>query len=100
MPNKKYGKPSQLKREKLEQAKKPSSEVSENLESPGTKKEHPVMEDHPGSRVKDPVTGEKPKPVRKPRTRKPKAEPSGSAMDAPKTPAPSPTGTPDAGNAA
>lgn len=39
------------------------------------KKVHPVMEEHPGDRVPDPVTGEKPKPVRKPRAKKPKPTP-------------------------
>lgn len=32
--------------------------------------EHPVHETHPGAREADPVTGEKPKPVRKPRRKK------------------------------
>ena len=34
--------------------------------------EHPTMETHPGAREKDPETGQKPKPVRKPRVKKPK----------------------------
>lgn len=42
---------------------------------PTSDTEHPVMETHPGARVEDPETGEKPAPVRKPRVKKPKPEP-------------------------
>ena len=67
MSHKGYGKPSKKKlNEKAEAARnrtggKPSSET-----------EHPVMETHPGARVPDPETGEKPAPVKKPRAKKTK----------------------------
>lgn len=46
---------------------------------PTSDTEHPVMEVHPGAREVDPETGEKPKPVKKPRTRKPKSDETGNA---------------------
>lgn len=56
----------------------------EDAGRPTEETEHPVMETHPGARVPDPETGEKPKPVRKPRTRKPK--PVEESVDTPDAP--------------
>lgn len=85
MPNKEYGKPSKLKREEKEAAK--AAKKQRTGGKPTTETPHPVMEEHPGSRVPDPVTGEKPAPVKKPRAKKPKVETSDpGTAPAPETP--------------
>jgi hypothetical protein len=50
-------------------------EAKKHHGKPTAETEHPVMETHPGAREPDPVTGEKPEPVKKPRVKKPKPEP-------------------------
>lgn len=92
MPRKNYGKPSQ---EKLRRKGKVKPLPPEAVDAPAEAadpdstpdaREHPVMETHPGDREKDPVTGQKPKPVRKPRARKPKPAPEPESPQTPETP--------------
>lgn len=93
MPRKNYGKPSQEKLRRKGKVTPVPADAPAEAADPGSTpdaREHPVMETHPGDREKDPVTGQKPKPVRKPRTRKPKPapepdEPTESPQD-PETP--------------
>ena len=59
----------------------------EDAGRPTEETEHPTMETHPGARVPDPVTGEKPKPVRKPRVKKPKP-PVDETPEVPSVPVP------------
>lgn len=85
MPRKNYGKPSQ---EKLRRKGKVVAVPTETADPDSTPepREHPVMETHPGDREKDPVTGQKPKPVRKPRVRKPKPPVDDDTPEGPQTP--------------